>query len=79
MSDSTAEAQLNVLRKLETNKACANCDSYSKFGHQNVCEKFKTFVCSNCKSAHQSFSHRVKVINIYLYKSVFLSMSNMSL
>lgn len=56
-----AEAALNALKKLEANKSCANCDAYNKFGFQNICEKYKTFVCSNCKSAHQSYSQRVKV------------------
>jgi hypothetical protein len=59
-----AEAELNALKKLEANKSCANCDAYNKFGHGNVCEKFRTFVCSNCKSAHQSFSHRVKSVTM---------------
>ncbi|CAK4918441.1 unnamed protein product [Aphanomyces euteiches] len=59
-----AEALLNTLRKLEANKACANCDTVAKFGHSNVCEKFKTFVCNHCKSAHQSFSHRVKSVTM---------------
>ncbi|DBA05093.1 TPA: hypothetical protein N0F65_000781 [Lagenidium giganteum] len=59
-----AEAELNTLRKLEANKTCVNCDAYSKFGHQNICEKFKTFVCSNCKSAHQSYSMRVKSVTM---------------
>ncbi|RQM22798.1 hypothetical protein B5M09_006417 [Aphanomyces astaci] len=58
---STPEALLNTLRKLDANKACANCDAVAKFGHGNICEKFKTFVCNHCKSAHQSYSHRVKV------------------
>jgi hypothetical protein len=42
-------------------------------GHTNVCGMFLwdvandivpycSFVCHNCKSAHQSFSHRVKVL-----------------
>lgn len=60
----TEEQELNKLRKLASNKKCANCDSESKFGHQNVTEKFKTFVCNNCKSAHQSFSMRVKSISM---------------
>ncbi|OQS06247.1 hypothetical protein THRCLA_20414 [Thraustotheca clavata] len=59
-----AEGALNILRKLEANKACANCDTISKFGHSNVCDKFKTFVCNNCKSAHQSYSHRVKSVTM---------------
>ncbi|TMW58468.1 hypothetical protein Poli38472_010027 [Pythium oligandrum] len=60
----SAEAELNALKKLESNKSCVNCDAYNKFGHGNVCEKFKTFVCSNCKSAHQSYSHRVKSVTM---------------
>nr|CCA20004.1 conserved hypothetical protein [Albugo laibachii Nc14]CCA23283.1 conserved hypothetical protein [Albugo laibachii Nc14] len=56
----TPEEQLNAIRKLEGNKSCVNCGSYNKFGHPNVCEPFKTFTCSQCKSAHQSFSMRVK-------------------
>jgi hypothetical protein len=57
----TPEDNLKTLSKLEANKYCANCDAVAKFGHGNICEKFKTFVCNNCKSAHQSYSHRVKV------------------
>lgn len=57
----SAEAELNAVKKIEANKYCVNCDAYNKFGHGNICEKFRTFVCSNCKSAHQSFSQRVKV------------------
>ncbi|TDH70482.1 hypothetical protein CCR75_006293 [Bremia lactucae] len=59
-----AEAALNALRKLESNKVCINCGSYNRFGHQNICEKVHTFVCSNCKSAHQSFSMRVKSVSM---------------
>ncbi|ETV70544.1 hypothetical protein H257_13931 [Aphanomyces astaci] len=61
---STPEALLNTLRKLDANKACANCDAVAKFGHGNICEKFKTFVCNHCKSAHQSYSHRVKSVTM---------------
>ncbi|GLE03155.1 hypothetical protein PINS_up012034 [Pythium insidiosum] len=60
----SAEAELNTLKKLESNKTCINCEAYNKFGHGNICEKFKTFVCSNCKSAHQSFSMRVKSVTM---------------
>ncbi|KAF1331417.1 Gtpase-activating protein, partial [Globisporangium splendens] len=60
----SAETELNAVKKLDANKSCANCDAYNKFGHQNVCEKFKTFVCSNCKSAHQSYSMRVKSVSM---------------
>ncbi|KAG7391982.1 hypothetical protein PHYPSEUDO_002688 [Phytophthora pseudosyringae] len=59
-----AEAALNALKKLEANKACVNCGNYNRFGHQNICEKVRTFVCSNCKSAHQSYSMRVKSVSM---------------
>ena len=67
------EDLLNKLRKLEENKHCVNCGEYAKLGHTNVCGgalvdathgivPYSSFVCHNCKSAHQSFSHRVKVL-----------------
>ncbi|KAK1929817.1 putative ADP-ribosylation factor GTPase-activating protein AGD14 [Phytophthora citrophthora] len=59
-----AEAALNALKKLEANKTCVNCGNYNRFGHQNICEKVRTFVCSNCKSAHQSYSMRVKSVSM---------------
>ncbi|EEY60649.1 uncharacterized protein PITG_13386 [Phytophthora infestans T30-4] len=59
-----AEAALNTLKKLEANKTCVNCGNYNRFGHQNICEKVRTFVCSNCKSAHQSYSMRVKSVSM---------------
>ena len=47
---------------LPENRRCANCEKESDvFGWKNICMPYKTFVCSTCKSAHQSFSHRVKV------------------
>ncbi|CAI5743665.1 unnamed protein product [Peronospora destructor] len=61
---SEAESAVNALKKLEANKTCVNCGNYSRFGHQNVCEKVRTFVCSNCKSAHQSYSMRVKSVSM---------------
>lgn len=57
-----AEAQLQKLRRLPSNRECPNCGAQNRMGHSNVCMAFKTFVCSTCKSAHQSFSHRVKVM-----------------
>ncbi|KAG3231834.1 hypothetical protein PI124_g23072, partial [Phytophthora idaei] len=59
-----AEAALNALKKMEANKTCVNCGNYNRFGHQNICEKVRTFVCSNCKSAHQSYSMRVKSVSM---------------
>ncbi|CAH0486235.1 unnamed protein product [Peronospora farinosa] len=61
---SEAESAVNALKKLEVNKTCVNCGNYNRFGHQNVCEKVRTFVCSNCKSAHQSYSMRVKSVSM---------------
>jgi len=55
-----AEDAVNKLRKLPDNKRCANC---LEPGHPlltAVVMPFKIFVCSTCKSAHQSFSHRSK-------------------
>lgn len=54
-------AELNAIRKLAENQDCANCGVHSAFGHSNVVVKFRSFVCSDCKSAHQAYSHRVKV------------------
>ncbi|CAI5739564.1 unnamed protein product [Hyaloperonospora brassicae] len=59
-----AEGAVHALKKLEANKTCVNCGAYNRFGHQNVCEKVRTFVCSSCKSAHQSFSMRVKSVSM---------------
>ncbi|KAM7458107.1 hypothetical protein BLSTO_01127 [Blastocystis sp. subtype 1] len=62
------EELLAKIRKIEENKYCVNCGEYAKLGHTNVCGNprsgvvpYSSFVCHMCKSAHQSFSHRVKV------------------
>ena len=47
------EKELNVLRKQPANKVCPNCSTEDKFGFKNACVKYNTFVCSNCKAAHQ--------------------------
>ena len=62
MSEKEAIKLLNKLRRLPENKNCAACREVCEnpMGFPSVCVKFKTFVCSKCKSAHQSFSHRVK-------------------
>lgn len=52
---------LNQLRRLQDNKRCATCTHEDRMGFKDVCMKFKIFICSDCKSAHQSFSHRCKV------------------
>ena len=59
-----AEAALKRLRKLEQNCVCPNCGTYNQFGFGNVCVKFKTFVCDNCKSSHQAISHRCKSVTM---------------
>lgn len=66
------ETLIQKYRKLEENKVCPNCGEESKLGFTNVCGisrllffsylvPYKSFVCNNCKAAHQAFSHRVKV------------------
>ena len=55
---------LEKIRKLPANRVCANCPEESRLGFDAVCVKFSTFVCHKCKSAHQSFSHRVKSVGM---------------
>ncbi|CAK0856412.1 unnamed protein product [Prorocentrum cordatum] len=55
-----AEAEINRIRKLPENKVCANCLTPGNPLLTAVVMKYKIFVCSTCKSAHQSFSHRCK-------------------
>ena len=52
---------LNALRRQAENKVCATCPYEDRMGFKDVCMKFKIFICSDCKSAHQAFSHRCKV------------------
>ena len=52
---------LNKLRRLPENKKCATCNYEDRMGFKNVCMKFKIFICDDCKSAHQAYSHRCKV------------------
>mmetsp|Transcript_39189 Transcript_39189/g.71346 ORF Transcript_39189/g.71346 Transcript_39189/m.71346 type:complete len:644 (+) Transcript_39189:54-1985(+) len=60
-SDPDAEKELQKLRKLDSNKKCPNCGKDGGLaGHNAVCVPYKTFICTDCKSAHQSFSHRCK-------------------
>lgn len=53
--------ELQAIRRLPENMECADCGAHSSFGHGNVVVKFRSFVCGDCKSAHQAYSHRVKV------------------
>ncbi|CAE8706426.1 unnamed protein product, partial [Polarella glacialis] len=55
-----AEQAIDKLRKLPENKLCANCLAPGMPLLTGVIMPFKIFVCGNCKSAHQSFSHRSK-------------------
>jgi hypothetical protein len=56
-----AEAELNKLRRLAENRRCGTCCHEDRLGFNAVCVKFQIFVCGDCKSAHQAFSHRCKV------------------
>lgn len=58
------EKQLDKLRKKPANKICPNCATQDRYGFKNCCVKYDTFVCSNCKAAHQAFSHRMKGITM---------------
>eukprot|EP00439_Symbiodinium_sp_Y106_P002666 s5115_g1.t1 len=62
-----AESELNKLRKLPENKKCANCFAPGAPALTAVVVPFKIFVCSNCKSAHQAFSHRCKSTQMSLW------------
>ena len=55
---------LNALRRLAANKVCGSCPYEERMGFKDVCMKFKIFVCSDCKSAHQAFSHRCKSVTM---------------
>lgn len=59
-TDKAAEKELQRLRRLDDNKTCPNCFKEERLGFQSVCMAFRTFICTDCKSAHQSFSHRCK-------------------
>merc|ERR1719356_985805 len=62
-----AEQELAKLRKLPENKRCANCLEPGAPQLTAVVMPFKIFVCSMCKSAHQSFSHRCKSTQMSLW------------
>mmetsp|Transcript_58684 Transcript_58684/g.136488 ORF Transcript_58684/g.136488 Transcript_58684/m.136488 type:complete len:425 (-) Transcript_58684:124-1398(-) len=60
-----AEKELQRLRRLPENRICPNCSKKDTlFGFSAVCVPFRTFVCSDCKSAHQAFSHRCKSVSM---------------
>ena len=73
MSEPGAEDALKQLQLTPENKACANCSSVSAAGHGAVVmkangESLGMFVCHNCKSAHQSFSHYCKSVSQSYWK-----------
>jgi hypothetical protein len=61
-----AENLLKKVRKYDENKICPNCGTPAPtgLGFGNVCMKFKTFVCDNCKTSHQAISHRCKSVSM---------------
>lgn len=59
-SERGAEKELSRLRRKVENRTCPNCLKQDSMGFTAVCMTFKTFICSECKSAHQGFSHRCK-------------------
>jgi len=61
---SSVEATLNALRRMPENRFCGTCRKEDRFGHKNACMKFRIFICSDCKSAHQAFSHKCKSITM---------------
>ena len=58
------EKELNALRKRTDNKVCPNCAAEDRYGFKSACVKFDTFVCGDCKSAHQAISHRIKGVSM---------------
>jgi hypothetical protein len=64
MSAANVERDLNALRRLPDNRICGTCRIEERFGFKNVCMKFRIFVCSDCKSAHQALSHKCKSVTM---------------
>jgi hypothetical protein len=55
------DKELEALRRVPANRLCPSCPAVAPLGFRDVCVKFGgAFVCGDCKSAHQAFSHRVK-------------------
>ena len=61
---SAAELKVKKLARLPSNTCCANCGTSKKCGYSNICIKYFTFVCNNCKSSHQAISHRCKSLTM---------------
>jgi len=58
------DAELERIRKRPENKKCPNCAAEDPAGFRNFICKFEQIVCSNCKMAHQAFSHRCKGVGM---------------
>lgn len=67
-TDAAVNRELQRLRKLPENRVCPNCLKEDRIGFKSICVTFQTFVCNECKSAHQSFSHRVKSVDMSVWK-----------
>jgi hypothetical protein len=63
------EKELEKLRRLPANKACLSCSAVAPFGWRDVCVKFATLVCSDCKAAHQAYSHRIKSLGMSTFEA----------
>uniref|UniRef100_A0A6S9SS06 Arf-GAP domain-containing protein n=3 Tax=Chrysotila carterae TaxID=13221 RepID=A0A6S9SS06_CHRCT len=64
MSNDAHMKVLHQLRRLPENRKCGSCRHEEKLGFKDVCVKFQIFVCGDCKSAHQAYSHRCKSITM---------------
>ena len=54
------DKELEALRRLPGNKSCPSCSATAQFGFRDVCVKFATLVCSDCKAAHQARRHAAR-------------------
>lgn len=64
------DKELEALRRLPANRLCPSCPASAALGFRDVCVKFGAFVCSDCKAAHQAFSHRVKSLGMSTFEGV---------
>eukprot|EP00434_Breviolum_minutum_P035418 symbB.v1.2.031354.t1/scaffold3632.1/size52985/4 len=66
-TDKATAKELQRIRRLPENRVCPNCLKEENVGFGAVCTTFKTFICHDCKSAHQSFSHRCKSVQMSIW------------
>lgn len=66
-TDKATAKELQRIRRLPENRVCPNCLKEESVGFGAVCTTFKTFVCHDCKSAHQGFSHRCKSVQMSIW------------